>query len=76
MAKTHKELLADVPQPAREAIETIKAKGNRVEVLGEFKDGQLNLNSDAVAEFARKYPDARFSFVAVNAPFAGKAAAA
>lgn len=76
MAKSHKELLAEVPKPAMEAIEAMKARGNRVEVLGEYKDGQLHLNSEAVAEFARKFPDARFSFVAVNAPFAGKAAAA
>jgi hypothetical protein len=67
---SHARLLAAAPEPARAAIDLIKKNGNRVAVLGEFKDGKLELSSEAVAELSRKFPDARFSFVAVNAPFA------
>lgn len=59
---------ADVPEVLAKTIDTIKADGRRVEVVGSYENGKLQLDPAAVSALDR---DGKFAFVAVNAPFAG-----
>ena len=61
----------EVPEVLAQAIDKIQADGRRVEVVGSYENGKLQLDPAAVSELDRKYPDGKFAFVAVNAPFAG-----
>jgi hypothetical protein len=61
----------EVPEVLARAIDQMQADGRRVEVVGSYQNGKLQLDPGAVSELDRKYPDGKFAFVAVNAPFAG-----
>lgn len=52
----------------REALAAPKEK-QRVEVVGRMRDGRIEIDQSGLDAFARKYPDARMTFIAVNAPF-------
>jgi dihydrodipicolinate reductase len=47
----------------------LAAAGERVQVIGSFKNGKLELDHTALAEIERKWPDAKIAFIAANAPF-------
>jgi hypothetical protein len=61
----------EVPKVLAQTISKIQADGRRVEVVGSYENGKLQLDPTAVSELHRKHPDGKFAFVAVNAPFAG-----
>lgn len=44
-------------------------KGRAVQVVGRVRNGVLEIDQRSLDEFARKFPNANISFVAVNAPF-------
>ncbi|MEO7467076.1 MAG: hypothetical protein V4610_14085 [Pseudomonadota bacterium] len=66
-----KPITFDVSHKVTKSLEKLSADGHKVEVVGQLKDGQLQVNSGALAELSRKFPNAHISFVAVNAPFMG-----
>lgn len=56
----------------RKALEQMKAEGRKVRVLGEVKQGKLEIDYADLAAFRRKHPKSTLSFVALNAPFKTK----
>jgi len=48
----------------------------QVQVVGRVNNGRIELDQDGMQEFARRFPDATMTFVAVNAPFDPTPAAA
>ena len=50
-------------------------KGRAVHVIGRVRNGVLEVDQASLEEFARKFPNANMTFVAVNAPFDPKPAA-
>jgi|GEM_PF-2707672 hypothetical protein len=44
-------------------------KGRAVQVVGRVRNGVLEIDQRSLDEFARKFPNANMTFVAVNAPF-------
>ena len=50
-------------------------KGRSVQVVGRVRKGVLEIDQASLQEFARKFPNANMTFVAVNAPFDPKPAA-
>jgi len=52
------------------AVATLKAAGQkRVLVVGRVRKGKIQIDQAKLDEFARKFPNATGSFIAVNAPF-------
>lgn len=43
--------------------------GRKIQVLGQVRNGKLELDHSSMQELARRFPNAKMSFVAVNAPF-------
>lgn len=58
-----------VPEQARAAMETLKDKGQRVELVGTFENGKLQFDAKSFEKLGQS--SGKFAFVAVNAPFAG-----
>jgi hypothetical protein len=57
-----------------EAAEALRAldlpqEERRVQVVGRVREGRIELDQASLEEFARNFPDANLTFVAVNAPF-------
>jgi hypothetical protein len=44
-------------------------EARKVEVVGRVVEGRIELDQTSLAEFAKKFPDANITFLAVNAPF-------
>jgi hypothetical protein len=59
----------DEAKETREAVATLEASGRRVQIIGRFVDGRLELDQDSLNEMTKKFPNADMAFVAVNAPF-------
>jgi hypothetical protein len=53
----------------RADVTELVQKGRAVQVVGRVKNGKLEIDQRNVEEFARKFPSANMTFVAVNAPF-------
>ena len=53
------------------AVEKLKKDGRRVEIVGKFENGKLELDSASVQALTANHKGGKFAFVAVNAPFAG-----
>jgi len=58
-----------VPQQALTAVANLKKAGQRVELVGTYENGRLQFDSASFAKLAKH--TGKFTFVAVNAPFAG-----
>jgi hypothetical protein len=56
----------DVPEAVAKAVDQIQATGNRVEIIGTYENGRLQLDQATLGRL-----EGKFAFVAVNAPFAG-----
>jgi hypothetical protein len=53
-----------------QVVKTLKKEGHeRVLVVGRVRNGKVELDQSKLNEFARLFPKATASFVAVNAPF-------
>ena len=50
-------------------IAALVEKGRPVQVVGRVRNGVLEIDQRSLDEFARKFPNANMTFVAVNAPF-------
>ncbi len=64
-----KAALKGVTGPCARAMAQLAAEGRKVQVLGRVKNGKVEFNRDSLEAFARRYPNAAMSFIAVNAPF-------
>jgi len=61
----------EVSPKVSKSLAKLAADGHKVEVVGQLKNGQLQVNSASLTELSHKFPGAHISFVAVNAPFMG-----
>ena len=70
--KTTKGSSSDVkgltPQ-CRADVKALLEKDRPVKVVGRVRNGVLEIDQTSLEEFARKFPNANMTFVAVNAPF-------
>jgi hypothetical protein len=62
--------------PAKKKIPTVNEmvkgladSGLKVQVIGSIKNGQLQIEQSSLQELQKKFPNAKMTFVAVNAPF-------
>jgi hypothetical protein len=55
--------------PCGERVAALAQEGRAVQVVGRVVEGKLEIDQTALEEFARRFPDANATFVAVNAPF-------
>jgi prolyl-tRNA editing enzyme YbaK/EbsC (Cys-tRNA(Pro) deacylase) len=65
-----------VSPKVQHAIDTAKAQGRKVVVVGGVKGGQIQMNPQelaAAAALTKKYPQSTIAFVALNAPFKTRA---
>jgi hypothetical protein len=71
MAKQKKSASAAVAvsRNTRVAVENLEQSGRKVQVVGRFVNGKLEIDHNSLKEMARKFPNANMSFVALNAPF-------
>jgi len=53
----------------RHVVAHIERNGHKVQVLGQVKDGKIELDQDCLKEMAAKFPGRNMVFLAVNAPF-------
>jgi hypothetical protein len=54
---------------SKAALAELAKTGHPVQVVGRVRNGKLELDQSSLDEFARKFPNATMTFVAVNAPF-------
>ena len=52
-----------------EMVRGLQDSGLKVTVVGSIKNGQLQIEQSSLQELQRKFPNAKMTFVAVNAPF-------
>jgi hypothetical protein len=55
--------------PCGEAVADLARSGRAVQVVGRVVNGKLEIDQSSLETFARRFPDANMTFVAVNAPF-------
>jgi|HubBroStandDraft_2_1064218.scaffolds.fasta_scaffold1728683_1 hypothetical protein len=55
--------------PTRVALERLEEQGRPVQVLGRIRNGKLEIDQASLEETARRFPNANWAFVAMNAPF-------
>jgi hypothetical protein len=51
------------------AVAQMAADGRKVHVVGRIRNGKVEIDQSNLQAFARKFPNANMSFIAVNAPF-------
>ena len=54
---------------SKKALQPLVDEGQPVQVIGRVVNGKLEIDSASIADFNRKFPNAKMTFVAVNAPF-------
>ena len=54
------------------ALKEMAAEGRKVKVVGQVRQGRLEIDYADLAAFGRKHPKSTISFVALNAPFKTK----
>jgi hypothetical protein len=52
-----------------EMVRDLKGSGLRVQLVGQIRNGQLQIDQSSLQELEKKFPNAKMTFVAVNAPF-------
>lgn len=58
-----------VSRNTQAAVASLAESGRKVQVVGRFVNGKLEIDHTSLKEMARKFANAEMSFVAVNAPF-------
>ena len=53
----------------RKALQQLEADGRPVHVLGRIRNGKLEIDQNSLEEATRRFPNANWAFVAMNAPF-------
>lgn len=61
--------LKGVTGPSKAPLTKMVNDGLKVQVVGTFKNGKLEFDQSNLEELARKFPNVRMAFIAVNAPF-------
>jgi hypothetical protein len=56
-------------QAVLNAAETLEKSRTGIVLTGRVVNGRIELDETTIKDVSAKYPDASFSFVAVNAPF-------
>jgi hypothetical protein len=74
-AKSSATALKGLTGTSKTDIAALAAKGRPVQVVGRVRNGVLEIDQASLEEFARKFPNANMTFVAVNAPFDPRPAA-
>jgi len=71
LAKAAEDAAKQIPDAAAaEAVASLATKdGLAVQVVGRVVDGKLEIDPASLDVFAQRFPNARATFVAVNAPF-------
>ncbi|HXA16685.1 MAG TPA: hypothetical protein VN380_06830 [Thermoanaerobaculia bacterium] len=62
-------LKGKISGPCLEAVAQMAAEGRNVQVVGRVRNGKVEFDQESLTTFARKFPNANMTFVAVNAPF-------
>lgn len=55
--------------PTVKALTDLEAQGRPVHVIGRLKNGKLEIDQASLEEATRRFPNANWAFVAMNAPF-------
>ena len=53
----------------KQMVKGLQDSGLKVQLVGQVRNGQLQIDQSSLKELSRKFPDAKMTFVAVNAPF-------
>jgi hypothetical protein len=53
----------------KEMVRGLEDSGLKVQLVGSIRNGQLQIEQSSLQELQRKFPNAKMTFVAVNAPF-------
>ena len=53
----------------KKALQQLEAQGRPVHVLGRIKNGKLEIDQASLDEATKRFPNANWAFVAMNAPF-------
>jgi hypothetical protein len=53
----------------KEMVRGLEDSGLKVQVVGSIRNGQLQIEQASLQELQKKFPNAKMTFVAVNAPF-------
>ena len=51
------------------ALTDLEEQGRPVHVIGRLKNGKLEIDQSSLEEATRRFPNASWAFVAMNAPF-------
>ncbi len=51
------------------ALNDLEKQGRPVHVIGRLKNGKLEIDQASLEEATRRFPNANWAFVAMNAPF-------
>lgn len=51
------------------ALNQLEKQGRPVQVVGRLKNGKLEIDQASLEEATRRFPNANWAFVAMNAPF-------
>jgi hypothetical protein len=54
---------------SKQALSPLVEQGHPIQVIGRVVNGKLEIDQASLAEFSRRFPNAKMTFVAVNAPF-------
>lgn len=74
-AKSSASALRGLTGSSKAEIAALVQKGRPVQVVGRVRNGVVEIDQASLEEFARNFPDANMTFVAVNAPFDPRPAA-
>lgn len=55
--------------PTVRALTDLEEQGRPVHVIGRLKNGKLEIDQSSLEEATRRFPNANWAFVAMNAPF-------
>lgn len=51
------------------ALNELEKQGRPVQVIGRLRNGKLEIDQASLEEATRRFPNANWAFVAMNAPF-------
>lgn len=69
LAEAAKDAIQQLEGPGAEAVANLAKEGLALQVVGSMVDGKLQIDQASLETFAKRFPNARATFIAVNAPF-------
>jgi hypothetical protein len=67
--KQSSDALKGLSGASKTALSSLAEAGHPIQVVGRVVNGKLEIDQSNLADFSRKFPNAKMTFVAVNAPF-------